>query len=61
MEINLYLVGVDVDDACATFPFDSFESAESYAKDNPGTCIYSVGAFIDFDSIRKVDYADYCW
>lgn len=55
MEITLYLVGTDADDACTNFPFDSFESAESYQADNPDTEIYSVQAFIDFTTVELCD------
>lgn len=54
MEITLYLVGVDEDDAMETFPFDSQESAEDYSKDNPGTTVFSVTARIDFSTIEEI-------
>lgn len=53
MEITLYLVGTDADDAQENFPFDSAESAESYAQDNPDTYVYTVTATIDFSTIEK--------
>ena len=53
MDITLYLVGTDSDDAQSNFPFDSFESAESYQQDNPGTKIYSVTARIDFSTMEE--------
>lgn len=50
----LYLVGTDDENAQEGLPFDSEESAQSYADDNPGTEVYSVTATIDFDTIEKV-------
>jgi hypothetical protein len=55
MDITLYLVGTDEDDAQQNFPFDSAESAQSYADDNPGTLVFSVTAFIDFSTIEPVE------
>lgn len=52
MELTIYLVGTDVDDACETFPFDSYESARSFADDNPGSNIYTVQANVDFTTIE---------
>lgn len=54
LPISVYLVGVDEDDACATFSFDSYESAESYQLDNPGSKIYQVEAIVDFSTILQV-------
>ena len=56
MPITVYLVGTDVDDACSTFPFDSYESADDYSRDNPGTWIYEVEAIIDFSTIKLSDF-----
>lgn len=51
MDITLYLVGDDEDDAMSNAPFDSLESAQSNAEDTGGT-IYEVLAKIDFDTVR---------
>lgn len=55
LDITLYLVGEDKEDAAGSFPFDSYESAGSYQLDNPGTRIYSVDALILLDNIELVD------
>jgi hypothetical protein len=54
MDITLYLVGTDEEDALNRMPFDSVESASSYADDNPGTHIYSVYALVYEESIEEV-------
>ena len=54
MEITLYLVGTDADDAQQNLPFDSAESAEDFMADNPGTKLYAVTATIDFSTIEEV-------
>lgn len=56
MPITVYLVGTDIDDACSTFPFDSYESADDYSRDNPGTRVYEVDAVIDFSTIKICEY-----
>lgn len=48
MTITLYLCGTDEDDAEGTFPFDSLESADSYAHDNRPCKVYAVDAEIHF-------------
>lgn len=55
MRITLWLVGTNADDAQGNFPFDSEESAASFANDNPGTKVYSVYADIDFSTIEEVN------
>lgn len=52
VDITLYLVGTDEDDAQQNLPFDSEESAQSFADDNEGTVVYAVSATIDLGSIR---------
>lgn len=54
MEITLYLVGTDADDAQLNQPFESWGEAESYRKENPGTKVFSVEAVIDFTTIEEV-------
>lgn len=54
MDITLYLVGTDQDEAEANFPFDSISSARSFADDNPGTQVFSVTATIDFNTVKPV-------
>lgn len=39
LDVTVYFVGVDKNDAKANM-FDSYQSAESYANDNPGTRIF---------------------
>jgi nitrous oxide reductase accessory protein NosL len=51
MEITLYLVGMNEEGAISGLPFDSIESAQSYADDEGGN-VYSVLAVIDFGTIR---------
>lgn len=53
MDITLYLVGTDEDNARETFPFDSYESAQSYSDDNEGTEVFIVNATIDFSTIER--------
>ena len=53
MEITIYLVGYNEDDAKENWPFDSFDSAYSYAIDqSPEMNIYSVNAKILFDTLE---------
>jgi len=54
VDITLYLVGADEDDARSGMVFDSEESAESYRRDEYGDDgkIYYVTAYIDFDTMR---------
>ncbi len=56
LEITLYMVGIDEEDARSTFVFDSFESANSYVQDNPGTKIYTVEATIDFETMELLQH-----
>lgn len=53
MDITLYLVGTDEDDAMSNAPFDSLESAQSNAEDTGGN-VYTVTAFIDFTTLQKL-------
>lgn len=46
IELTLYLVGNTEADALEGMPFDSIESADSYANDEGGE-IYEVSAWID--------------
>lgn len=50
-DLTLYLVGYTEDDARESLPFDSIESAQSYADDQGGD-IYSVTATIDLTTIQ---------
>lgn len=50
MTITLYLCGVDEDDAEETLPFDSLESADSYARNNRPCKVYAVDAEIHFET-----------
>lgn len=54
MEITLYLVGSDADNAQENFPFDSYESAQSYADDGEEDhlMVFTVSATIDFSTIE---------
>lgn len=54
IDLTLYVVGTDEDDALGNIPFDSEESALSYANDNPDTTIYSVTAYIDPATIEAI-------
>lgn len=53
LQITLYFVGTDEDDAQQNMPFDSLESAFSYQQDNPGTKIYSARGLIDFTTMEE--------
>lgn len=55
MEITLWLVGTDADDAQTNFPFHSPESAQSYADDTPGNKLFTVTATIDFSTIEEIN------
>lgn len=46
MDLTIYLVGDNEEDAKNSLPFDSFESAEEYSY-NVGGNVYSVTATID--------------
>lgn len=60
IDITLYLVGADEDEAMEGLPFDSQESAEVYAGMEAGIDwrnelqIYTVQATIDFDTMAVV-------
>lgn len=51
--LTLFAVGTDAEDAKGTLVFDSAESAESFATDNPGTSVFALDAWIDWNSLRK--------
>lgn len=56
IDLTLYLVGWDEDEAQGSMPFDSFESAASYRDDNRDDSgsmnIYSVTSTINFDTMQ---------
>lgn len=54
-EITIYYVGETADQAILGLPFDSFESAESFQLDNPGTLIYTAIALVDFSTVELYD------
>lgn len=54
LEIEVYFVGYNMDDAQTMFPFDSIESAQSYQQDNPGTKIYVAQGLIDLTTMEEV-------
>jgi len=54
-EIIIYYVGETADQAILGLPFDSFESAESFQQDNPGTLIYTAIALVDFSTVELYD------
>ncbi len=54
-EITIYYVGETADQAILGLPFDSFESAESFQLDNPGTLIYTATALVDFSTVELYD------
>lgn len=51
-DIILYLVGTDAENAETRWPFDSEESAYSYAADNPGLEVFTVVATLDLSTIE---------
>jgi len=51
-EITIYYVGETADQAIHGLPFDSYESAESFKNDNPGTSIYTASAIVDFSTVE---------
>lgn len=53
IDLTIYLVGVNEEDALGSMPFDSAESAADYANDNPGTKVFSVNAYIDPTTIEE--------
>jgi len=55
MEITLFLVGKDQEEAQQMWPFDNYDSARSYADPLPGNRIFSVTATLDFSSIEEVE------
>jgi len=55
LEITLYLVGDNEEDARGNFPFDSFKEAEQYKYENNASKIYSVIATIDFSTMEAED------
>lgn len=54
IQTTIYFVGEDADDAASSLFFDSWESAESYRLDNPGTRIFSAPAVISLDLMEPV-------
>jgi hypothetical protein len=54
MTITLYLVGYDEDDAKTSLLFDSEDSADDYCQDNPGMKLFTVNAWVDFNTIEPV-------
>jgi len=56
LEITLYFVGVGKDEAELCAPFDSYDSARSYADDSPtdGIGIWAAGAMVDFNTLEKI-------
>lgn len=55
LPITLYFVGEDQDEAQENMPFDSYESADSYRKDQGGVNglrIYSASCLIDFTTME---------
>lgn len=52
MDITIYFVGTDEDDAKANLIFDSYDSAQDYQSDNPGTEIFSASATIDLSTFK---------
>ena len=54
LDITVYLVGTDEDDAQENAFFDSWGEAESYRKEHPGTKVFSVEGRIDFTTIEEV-------
>ena len=53
IELTIWLVGADEDDALGSMPFDSPDSATSFMADNPGMKMYSATAYIDPTSIQE--------
>lgn len=54
LEITMYFVGADKEAAQLGLPFDSYESAESYAKDNPGMKIFNAHGMVDLTTLEEV-------
>lgn len=52
IDLTLWLVGTDKEDASERFPFDSYESAKSYADDNDGMKIWAATARLDFSTME---------
>ncbi len=54
IDLTIYLVGRDKTEALGRMPFDSEESARSYADDNgEDEKVYSVTAYIDPSTIEE--------
>lgn len=57
MEVTLYLVGTDVDDAQANLPYDSWETAWETVLDKEDSSeykVYTVTATLDFSTMEEV-------
>lgn len=54
LNIELYFVGYDIDNAKTNFPFDSLDSAQSYANDNPGMKIFVAQGMVDLNTLEEV-------
>lgn len=52
LELTIYFVGANKNEAFAGLPFDSAESAESYQEDEGGT-IYSATAIVQAATLKK--------
>lgn len=54
MTLTVYFVGSDKYEAWEGLPFDSIESATSYAEANPGTLVFSAEAEVKFGTLQQV-------
>lgn len=56
IDVSLYFVGSDIDDAQENFPFDCWESAWGYLQDAYEGCghIYVGKAILDFSTLEEI-------
>ncbi len=55
IEVEMYLVGTDKDDAQQRFPCYDYDLAYEIMCENPGYKIYEVVAFVDFLTMEEVE------
>ncbi len=55
IEIDVYLVGVDKEEAKRKLIHADWDSAYDYHRDNPGSKIYIATAFVDFLTMEECE------
>lgn len=53
MNVEIYLVGTDEDDAQEGAPYFDLDDATQYAHESGGLTVYTVTARLDFNSVEQ--------